>query len=135
MSVLVESLCQYWLNLSVRFLCESIKDPTKPTTKKTSSTSSTTSLKITAKTTRKTTKAPNKEGMGILNPNLKNEEIDSAITDIRLAYPDMDLNATWALPKKWMTSRSLIPRSHKALGTVLKALSTAKVKRVKIYQK
>ena len=125
-------LVSYLLNLTVRFLCESKKDPTKSTTKKTSSTSSTTSLKITAKTTRKTTKAPNKEGMGILNPNLKNDEIDAAIKDIRLAHPDMDLNATWALPKKWMSSRSLIPRSHKALGTILKALSTAKVNCFKI---
>ena len=120
------------MNPKVRFLCEPKKDPTKPTTKKTSSTSSTTSLKITAKTTRKTTKAPNKEGMGILNPNLKNDEIDAAIKDIRLAHPDLDLNATWALPKKWMSSRSLIPRSHKALGTILKALSTAKVNCFKI---
>ena len=70
--------------------------------------------------------------MGILNPNLKNDVIDAAIKDIRLAHPDMDLNATWALPKKWMTSRSLIPQSHKALGTILKALSTAKVKDIKI---
>ena len=70
--------------------------------------------------------------MGILNPNLKNDVIDAAIKDIRLAHPDMDLNATWALPKKWMSSRSLIPQSHKALGTILKALSTAKVKHIKI---
>ena len=112
-------------------LIESKTEPTKPTTKKTTST---TSLKITAKTTRKTTKAPNKEGMGILNPNLKNDEIDAAIKDIRLAHPDLDLNATWALPKKWMSSRSLIPRSHKALGTILKSLSTAKVKCIQIYK-
>ena len=116
---------------------ESNKDPTKPTTKKTTSpstsSSSTTSTsqatsKITAKTTRKTTKAPNKEGMGILNPNLRKDEVDAAIKDIRLAHPEIDLNATWAIPKKWMSSRSLMPESHKALGTILNALSTAKVK-------
>ena len=66
--------------------------------------------------------------MGILNPNLKKDEVDAAIKDIRLSFPDMDLNSTWALPKKWMSSRSLMPQSPKALGTILKSLSTAKVK-------
>ena len=66
--------------------------------------------------------------MGILNPNLKKDEVDAAIKDIRLSFPDMDLNSTWALPKKWMSSRSLMPQSHKALGTILRSLSTAKVK-------
>ena len=40
----------------------------------------------------------------------------------------MNLNTTWELPRKWITPRRLLSKTHKPLGTILRTLATAKVR-------
>ena len=63
-----------------------------------------------------------------MKPAIRNKFVEDEIQNIGLDLNTQNKNDPWQTGKDWVRSRSIYPQKHQALGSILHALSTTKVR-------